>query len=83
MSVPKRRLEILIDESRYRRVVARARERNSSVTAVIREAIDNLLPSDSDRKRRAARELLAAEPMPLPETAEELKAEIRNSRARA
>ena len=83
MSMPKRRLEILIDESRYRRVVARARERNSSVTAVIREAIDKLLPSDSDRKRRAARELLAAEPMPLPGTAEELKAEIRNERARA
>jgi hypothetical protein len=83
MSMLERRLQILIDESRYRRLAARARERNSSVAAVVREAIDKLLPGDSDRKRRAARELLGAEPMPVPETVEELKAEIRNARARA
>jgi hypothetical protein len=82
MSMLERRLQILIDEHRYRRLVARARERNSSVAAVVRDAIDKLLPGDADRKRRAAQELLAAEPMPVPDTVEELKAEIRAARVR-
>jgi hypothetical protein len=34
------------------------------------------LPADLAKKRDAASELLAAEPMPVPDTVEELKAEL-------
>jgi hypothetical protein len=71
-----RRLQLLIDEPRYRRLVARARERDISVSAVIREAIDVAIPDDLAKKRAAGRAILAAEPIPVPETIEELKAEL-------
>ncbi len=70
-----RRLQILIDEPRYRRLVSRARERETSVAAVIREAIDLALPDDLESKRAAAERILAAEPMPVPDLAG-LKAEL-------
>jgi hypothetical protein len=72
-----RRLQILLDERRYRLVSAAARERKTSVAAVIRDAIDQALPADLEEKRAAWDELKRAEPMPVPETVEELKAEIR------
>ena len=75
-----RRFQILLDEARYRRLEAAARKRKTSVAAVIRAAIDESLAVDLERKRRAAAELLAAEPMPVPQTVEELKAEIRDAR---
>jgi hypothetical protein len=71
-----RRLQILIDEPRYRRVAARARERGTSVAAVIREAIDIAFPSDLAKKRAAADAILRAEPMEVPATIEELEAEL-------
>jgi len=70
-----RRLQILIDDARYRRVAAAAKERKTSVAAVIRDAIDQALPVDLARKREAGRQILAAEPMPVPDPAE-LKAEL-------
>lgn len=75
-----RRLQILLDEQRYRRVAARARERKTSVAAVIREAIDVALPADLAKKRAAAKRILAAEPIPLPDW-DELKAELDEARA--
>ena len=80
MHILDRRLQILLDDARYRRVATAARERKTSVAAIIREAIDQALPVELDRKRRAADELLAAKPVPVPETVEELKAEIRAGR---
>lgn len=77
-----RRLHLLLDEARYRRVAAAARRRQTSVAAVIREAIDEALPDDADKKRAAADALLAAEPAPVPETVEELKAEIAEAHTR-
>jgi len=71
-----RRLQILIDDARYRRLEAAARERRLSVAAVIRDAIDVALPADLAKKQSAAKALLAAEPMLVPETVEELKAEL-------
>jgi len=71
-----RRLQILLDEPRFRRVEAAARERRLSVAAVIREAIDVALPVDLESKRAAADAILAAEPMDVPDTVEELKAEL-------
>jgi hypothetical protein len=77
MHMLERRLQILLDERRYRLVSAAARERKTSVAAVIRDAIDQALPADLEEKRAAWDELKRAEPMPVPETVEELKAEIR------
>lgn len=78
-----RRLQILIDDGRYRRLEVVARERRLSVAAVIRDAIDAALPADLAKKGRAAAALLAADPMPVPVTVEELKAELDEARSRA
>lgn len=80
MCMYERRLQILLDEARYRRVAARARERNTSVAAVIREAIDLALPADLAKKRAAAKAILEAEPIHVPDVAE-LKAELDEIRA--
>jgi hypothetical protein len=77
-----RRLQILLDEPRYRRVSTAARERKTSVAAVIRDAIDQALPADLEDKRAAWEELKRAEPMPVPETVEELRAELDEIRSR-
>jgi predicted transcriptional regulator len=77
-----RRLTLRLDDERYRRVSAAARVRRTSLAAVIRDAIDAALPSDRAR-RQAAAALLAAEPMPVPATVEELKAELAEIRAGA
>lgn len=76
MCMYERRLQILLDDGRYRRVEAAAREQRISVAAVIREAIDVALPVDLERKRAAARRILEAEPIPVPATVEELKREL-------
>jgi hypothetical protein len=83
MCMLNRRLQILIDDARYRRLEAVARERRLSVAAVIRDAIDAALPTDLAKKQRAASALLAAELMPVPETVEELKAELDEIRSGA
>jgi len=76
MHMYERRLQILLDEGRYRRVAAEAKARKTSVAAVIRDAIDRALPVDLDAKRRAADELLAADPIPVPDDPMDLKREI-------
>ena len=68
------RLQILIDEPRYQRLKSEARERKTSVAAVIREAIDQVFPVGSSRRSGAARAVLAADPMPVPGV-DELRAE--------
>jgi len=82
MHMLERRLQILLDDARYRRVATAAKQRKTSVAAVIRDAIDQALPGGLEKKRAAWEELQKAEPMPVPETVEELKAEIRESRGR-
>ena len=77
-----RRLQILLDEPRYERVASIARRRKTSVAAVIREAIDQLDPDERARKLAAGKAILAAEPMPVPETVAELKAELEEIRLR-
>jgi hypothetical protein len=76
-----RRLQLLLDEGRYRRLAVAARERGVSVAAVIRDAIDQAVPDDTDRKRDSAAAILAAEPMAVPATAAELKTELDEARA--
>jgi len=76
-----RRFQLLLDEARYERLAAAARARNVSVSVVIRDAIDLAVPADLERKRTAAAEILAAEPIPVPDV-EELKQEIAAGRSR-
>ena len=78
-----RRFQILLDAARYHRLEAAARKRKTSVAAVIRDAIDQTLSADLEKKRVAWAGIEAAEPMPVPETVEALKAEIDEARDRA
>jgi Ribbon-helix-helix protein, copG family len=57
------RLQILIDDERYERVRALARQRGTSVATVIREALDRGLPATQQRRTAAARRILCAVPM--------------------
>jgi predicted DNA-binding ribbon-helix-helix protein len=75
------RFQILLDDERYERVTALARDRKVSVATVIREAIDRGLPAPQRRREAAALRILAAEPMPTPEPAE-LRAELDEARGR-
>ncbi len=75
------RLHVLVDEDRYQRVMAEARARGVSVGRVIREAIDALLPVERGRRARAARRILAAPRMPVPDPGE-LRRELDEHRAR-
>ena len=75
------RLQILLDDSRYQRISSLAKARGVSVATVVREAIDRGLPSEPARRATAARIILAAEPMAVPEP-DELRAELDELRGR-
>src|SRR5438445_9658637 len=81
MCMLSRRLQILLDERRYRRLHAEARARRASVGALVREAIDKAFSVPLERKRAAAKAILAAKPMPLPTDMRDLKAELAEIRA--
>jgi hypothetical protein len=70
-----RRVQILLDEPRYRKVSDEAERRRVSVAAVIREAID-AIPADADVRRDAVRQILAAEPMPVPADPRDVRREL-------
>ncbi len=70
-----RRVQLMLDEPRYRKVSSEAKRRRVSVAAIIREAIDQL-PANAERRRSAIAELLAAEPMRLPADPAELRSEL-------
>jgi hypothetical protein len=76
-----RRLQILVDEDRYRALERTARERRVSVATVVRDAIDRDLAGPSMRRWEAGRRFLAAEPMPVG-SVEELRAELDELRGR-
>jgi hypothetical protein len=59
------RVQILLDQERYGKVLREAEARGVSVAAVIREAIDHL-PASDERRRAAIAEILEAEPMDVP-----------------
>lgn len=58
-----RRLQVLLEESQWQRLAARADRRNTSVAVLVREAIDRAYPDVADAARVAAAEVLAAEAM--------------------
>ncbi len=76
-----RRLQLLLDEPRYRKVSAEARRRNVSVALVIRDAID-ALPAGNDGRRAAIAEILGAEPMAVPQDPGDLRNELDAARDR-
>lgn len=75
------RLQILLDDERYRRISALAQERGVSVAAVVREAIDRGLPATHSRRSAALARILAAEPMSVG-SPEDLRAELDELRGR-
>ena len=77
-----RRLQILIDEPRYRRLRAEAKEQRTSVAAVIRDAIDQALPAAPSKRFAAARVVLEADPVPVP-SVHELRAERESAHERS
>lgn len=77
-----RRLQILLDEERYRRVAAAARARGTSVATVIREAIDRGLPAEDDVRAAALERILLADPAALPDDPADLAAELHELRGR-
>lgn len=76
-----RRLQVLIDDDRHRRLEAEATRRGVPVAVLVREAIDALYPSTVEERRAAAERILAAVPMAVPD-AEALRAELDELRGR-
>lgn len=76
-----RRLQILLDERQYARLAAFADERNLSVGAAVREAIDRVAPATTDERTSALKRLLKAEPMAVP-TVAGLRVELDELRGR-
>jgi hypothetical protein len=83
MTMSTRRLQVLIDDERLRRLRAEAQARRSSVGAVVREAIDRTFPISTEQKRAAAKAILSARAMPVPEEIKELTAELEEIRSGA
>ncbi|MFV2064311.1 MAG: hypothetical protein ACC726_12480 [Chloroflexota bacterium] len=70
-----RRVPLLLDQARYRKVVSVARREGISVGAVIREAIDGM-PPDQDRRQRAVDAILSAAPMSVPDDPADIRREL-------
>jgi len=70
-----RRVHLLLDEARYRKLTREAKRRRVSVAAVIREAIDHL-PPQAEEHRAAIAAVLAAEPMAVPTDPVALRREL-------
>lgn len=77
-----RRVHLLLDEPRYRKVAREAKRRKVSVASVIRDAIDQL-PADAETRRSAIARILAAEPMAVPREPAYLRQEIDRGHERA
>jgi hypothetical protein len=75
MRTLERRVHLLLDQPRYRKVAGEAKRRRVSMATVIREAIDRL-PADADQRRAAIAEILAADPMPVPVDPADLRREL-------
>ncbi len=82
MCMLSRRLQILIDEERYERLAEESRRRKVSVAEVIRESIDLALPPRWSDRRTAGAAILGAEPMDVPASVTDLKAELDGIRGR-
>lgn len=75
------RLQVLLDDERYDRVTALAKQRRVPVAEVVRDAIDRGLGTSPRRRAAALRRILAAPPMPVP-TPAQLRSELDELRGR-
>jgi ferritin-like protein len=73
-----RRVQILLDDERYRKVADEAKRRGTSIGAIVREAIDRL-PTDLEQRRALLAKILAAEPMPVPDDPADLRRELEDA----
>ncbi|MGH3850573.1 MAG: hypothetical protein ACRDRT_12870, partial [Pseudonocardiaceae bacterium] len=76
-----RRLQILIDDERLKRIEKEAARRKVAVAVVVRDAIDASFPVTTPARAAAARRILDAAPMEAPEQAQ-LLAELEELRGR-
>lgn len=65
MATLTRRVQILLDDERYRLLEREAERQGVPVAALIREAIDRSFAGGGDTRAHAAAALLAAEAMPV------------------
>lgn len=76
-----RRLQVLLDERQYARLEAYAQERNLSVGAAVREAIDRAVPAGAPERIAAFETVASARSMPVP-AVHELRRELDELRGR-
>ena len=81
MHMLSRRLQLLLDEGRYRRIAAAAGRRKVSVATVVRDAIDRDLAGPEIRRREAGKRILRATPMPIGDV-DEMLSELEELRGR-
>lgn len=74
---------MLIGSEQRRRLEREASSRGTSVATLVREAIDLAFPPDRDQRADAARRILAAEPIEVPDVDKLLREidELRSRRA--
>ena len=77
-----RRLHILVDEERFRRIEREAKSRKISVAEVIREAVDRSLPATWPDRKAAGEAILSATTMPVPLDPADLRRELADARDR-
>jgi hypothetical protein len=72
-----RRLQLLLSDDQYQKVAFHAQGERVSVAAVIRSLIDRL-PSEEEQRRReqAFKDLMSAEPAPVPDDPDEIDREL-------
>ena len=76
-----RRLQVLVEEAQWQRLEDAAATRGVSVASLVRDAIETALPGSTAERSAAARAVLGAEPMAVPDP-EELRAELDTLRGR-
>lgn len=81
MCILNRRLQVLIDDDQMHRLEREATRQRVAVSVLVREAIDAAFPANTAVRRAAGRQVLEAEPMPVPDVAE-LVDELNDLRAR-
>jgi hypothetical protein len=81
MSMLTRRLQVLLDDQRYRRLESAARRRRVSVATVVRDAIDRDLSAPELARATAGQRFLDAPPMDVG-SVDELREELDRIRSR-
>ncbi|MEX0659729.1 MAG: hypothetical protein WD080_11400 [Egibacteraceae bacterium] len=76
-----RRLQVLIDEERHRRLEAEAARRGVAVAVLVRDALDAVYPTTAEERQAAGQRILDAAPMPVPDI-QALRAELEQLRGR-